>query len=180
MAEQLNETNTEKTYTQAEMDAYAQKEADRRVTEALKTQERKTAAKIKEAEKLAAMNEQEKFQYELDKKSAELEDRERALTMAENKIAGLEILSDKGLDSDLIDLVLSTDADEMHVKINLLEESFNNAVKAEVEKRLAGSTPVRTQTGNTGMTKEQFSKLTLSQKTELYNKDPETYRAVTQ
>lgn len=42
-----------------------QKEADRRVSEALKKQELKTSAKIKEAEKLAKMNESQKYEYEL-------------------------------------------------------------------------------------------------------------------
>lgn len=43
------EAATSKTYTQEEVDALLQKEADKRVTEALKKQERKNAEKIKEA-----------------------------------------------------------------------------------------------------------------------------------
>lgn len=42
-----------KTYTQEEVDALLQREGDKRVTEALKKQERKNAEKIKEAQKLA-------------------------------------------------------------------------------------------------------------------------------
>lgn len=55
----------EKTYTQAELDELLQKEGDRRVSEALKKAEKKNADKLKEAEKLAKMNEAEKYEYEL-------------------------------------------------------------------------------------------------------------------
>lgn len=49
--------NTEpKTYTQEEVDALLQKEADRRVTEALKKAERKNQEKVKEAQKLAQIS----------------------------------------------------------------------------------------------------------------------------
>ena len=57
--------NNEKTYTQAEFEAELQKETDRRVTAALKKQAQKNEAKVKEAEKLAQMNEQEKYEYQL-------------------------------------------------------------------------------------------------------------------
>ena len=55
---------TVKTYTQEEVEALLQSEADRRVTAALKKAEMKNQAKIKEAEKLAQMNEQEKYAYQ--------------------------------------------------------------------------------------------------------------------
>ena len=50
-------TATEKTYTQAEVEELLQREADRRVTQALQKQEKKNAEKVREAEKLAKMNE---------------------------------------------------------------------------------------------------------------------------
>ena len=51
----------EKSYTQAEVDALLQQETDRRVSSALKKVERKNAEKVKEAQKLAQMNESEKY-----------------------------------------------------------------------------------------------------------------------
>ena len=72
-----------KTYTQEEVDALLQREADRRVTAALKKQESKT----REAEKLAKMNDEQKFQYEL-------EQREKAIAEAINQLG--EPLSQMG------------------------------------------------------------------------------------
>ena len=61
--------NTEpKTYTQEEVDALLQKETDRRVSSALKKAEIKNQEKVKEAQRLAQMNEQEKYQYELEQR----------------------------------------------------------------------------------------------------------------
>ena len=58
------ETTEIKTYTQEEVDLMLQQEGDRRVTQALKKQEQKQAERIREAEKLAQMNEQEKYVYQ--------------------------------------------------------------------------------------------------------------------
>ena len=46
-------TATEKTYTQAEVEEMLQKEADRRVSQALKKAEKKNADRVREAQKLA-------------------------------------------------------------------------------------------------------------------------------
>ena len=64
-------TGTEtKTYTQEEVDALLQREGDKRVTEALKTAERKNANKIREAQKLAQMDSQQKYEYELEQRES--------------------------------------------------------------------------------------------------------------
>ena len=59
------EETTAKTYTQEEVDALLQRESDKRVTEALKKAEKKNQDKVKEAQRLAQMNEQEKYEYQL-------------------------------------------------------------------------------------------------------------------
>ena len=61
------EGNEPKTYTQEEVDKLLQSEADRRVSEALKKQAKKNEEKVREAEKLAKMSADEKYEYELDK-----------------------------------------------------------------------------------------------------------------
>lgn len=80
-----------KTYTQEEVDALLQREADRRVTAALKKQESKT----REAEKLAKMNDEQKFQYELEQREKAIAEKERALALAENKNIASKILAER-------------------------------------------------------------------------------------
>ena len=91
------ETSTEKTYSESEVMALLQQETDRRVTSALKKQEEKFNNKLKESEKLARMNESEKFQYELEQREKAIIEKERQLALSENKNEASKILSEKGI-----------------------------------------------------------------------------------
>lgn len=83
--------------TQEELDALLQREGDRRVSDALKKFDKKKADAIKEAERLATMSAEEKFKYELDKREKAIAEKERNLTLAENKIEAQKILSSKSI-----------------------------------------------------------------------------------
>lgn len=156
---QKEQEQESKSYTQAELNDLLQKEGDRRVSEALKKQEKKNAEKIREAEKLAKMDEAQKFQYELEQREKAIELKEKELALAENKNACAKILADKGISLQLVDFVVSEDADTMNANIKLLENAFNQSVKQEVEKRLGSSTPKKNLPMDTSMTKEEFSKI---------------------
>lgn len=172
-------TETTKTYTQEEVDALLQKEADRRVTEALKKQERKTADKVREAERLAQMNEQQKYEYQLEQREKAIAEKEKALALAENKNEASKILAEKGLSLSLVDFVVAEDADTMNDNITLLDKAFKASVKAEVEKRLGTDTPKKDLPLDQTITKEDFRKMDLNQQAELARTNPELYRQLT-
>lgn len=173
-------TETVKTYTQEELDAAIQRETDRRVTQALQKQEKKNAEKVREAEKLARMNEQEKFQYELEQREKAIIEKERALSLAENKNEAGKILAEKGLSLSLVDFVVAEDAETMKTNIKILEQAFKQSVKEEVEKRLTSSSPKRNLPLDEAMTKESFNKLPLSKQQELFMNNPDLYKTLTQ
>lgn len=174
------ENNETKTYTQEEVDALLQKESDRRVTEALKKAEKKNQDKVKEAEKLAKMNEQEKYEYELKQREEAIAAKEKELALAENKNEASKILAEKGISLSLVDFVVADDADTMKANIDLLDKAFKASVKAEVEKRLGSNNPKRTTTSNDGVvTKEQFKKMSISEQAELFKNNPELYKQLT-
>lgn len=182
-ATETNENATEeglaaKTYTEQEVQELLQKEGDRRVSEAMKKAERKTQAKIKEAEKLAKMNDEERFQHELEEREKAIEEKERQLALAENKAQASSILAEKGLSAKLVDMVVAEDADTMLANINLLDNAFKASVKAEVEKRLSSTTPKKNLPLDGNITPEQFRKMPLSQQAELYNNNPELYKSL--
>lgn len=175
------ENNTPKTYTQEEVDKLLQQEGDRRVTEALKKAEKKNQDKVKEAEKLAKMNEQEKYEYQLQQREEAIKAKEKALALAENKNEASKILSEKGISLSLVDFVVADDADTMKANIDLLDKAFKASVKAEVEKRLGSNNPKRTTTSNDGViTKEQFKKMSIKEQSDLFNTNPELYKQLTQ
>jgi len=174
-AEQASEP-TPKTYTEEEVQALLQKEGDRRVTEALKKAERKQMDKAKEAEKLARMNATEKYEYELEQREKAIAEKERALTLAENKNEASKILAEKDIDLSLVDFVVAEDADTMNENIKKLDK----AIKASVAKRLAGKSPTKAPEQNEGLTKDAFRKMSLAEQNRLFVSDPELYKKLTQ
>lgn len=162
-------------FTQEELDALIQSKTDQRVQQALKTVERKNAEKIKQAEKLAKMNESEKFQFELEQREKAIAEKEHALAIAENKNEASKILADKGLSVALVDFVVAEDAETMNANIKLLEDEFKKSVKLEVERRLATSTPKKNLPLDETLTKETFNKMSVLQQAEIYRNNPDLY-----
>ena len=169
-------TGTEtKTYTQEEVDKLLQSKVDRRITSALKKQAKSNEAKIKEAQKLAQMNESEKFQYELEQREKAIAEKEKALALAENKNTASQILADKGLSLSLVDFVIAEDAETMNSNIRLLEKAFKDSVKREVEKRLGSSAPKKNLPPDETITKEQAKKMSIIERQNLLNNNPELF-----
>lgn len=186
MAENLTETeavetaaeetqeNKGKFYTDEEIELLKQKEGDRRISQYMKTAERKN----REAAKLSKMSEDERYAYELEQRELALEEKEKALTLAENKNAVAKILSDKGLSLDLVDFCVDIDAEVMSNKIKALDKAFKASVKAEVEKRLSSNSPKKALNADEGLTVEQFKKMTIAQQSQLFHESPEIYSAM--
>lgn len=169
-------TGTEtKVYTQEEVNMLLQRESDRRVSEALKKAEKKNAEKVKEAQKLAQMNENEKFQYELEQREKAIAEKEKALALAENKNIASKILADKGLSLDLVDFVIAEDAETMNSNIRLLDKAFKDSVKREVEKRLGSSAPKKNLPPDETITKEKAKKMSIIERQNLLTNNPDLY-----
>lgn len=166
------------TYTREEVERLLQQEGDRRVTAALKKAEVKRTQAVREAQKLATMNEDEKARYEVEQRLKELDEREARIALLENTAEATKILSEKGLPAALVELVVAEDADEMMGRITLLDKWVKEAVKAGVERQLASASP-RASSVSEGMTREEFSRLSLSRQQELYRQNPELYRKMT-
>lgn len=169
-------TGTEtKLFTQEEVDALLQREGDKRVTEALRKAERKNAERVKEAQKLAQMNESEKYQYELEQREKAIEEKEKALALAENRNEASKILADKGLSLSLVDFVVAEDAETMNDRIKVLDKAFKESVKREVEKRLGSSAPKKNLPPDETITKEQAKKMGIRDRQQLLMNNPELY-----
>lgn len=170
------EDSTPKTYTEEEVQALLQKEGDRRVTEALKKAERKQADRAKEAEKLARMNAQEKYEYELEQREKALAEKERAFALERNKNIASQILSEKDIDVSLADFVVAEDAETMDENIKRLAKGISKSV----ERRLKSKSPLKAPEQNEGLTKEQFNKMSLNERQHLFDTDRELYNKLAQ
>lgn len=166
-----------KTYTQEEVLALLQSETDKRVSQALKKQEKKYQKQLS----LAQLDGDERAKAEKDNRIAELEEIVAQMNIEKNKSELKSVLSSRGLSAEFADLInITDDIKESQEKIDALDKLFKAAVKAEVEKRLAANGGAPRSSSTTGeITKEVFTKMSLSQQAQVYKENPELYKRLT-
>lgn len=171
----VEETTTQenvKTFTQEEVLALIQSEADKRVSQALKTQQKKYEKQLS----LSKLDGDEREKAEKDNRIAELEEQLALYNIERNKSELKTVLASRGLSAEFADILnISDDIEASQANIDKLDKLFKAAVKAEVEKRLAGSAPK----GNGGaapeITKETAKKMSMVELTQLMETNPELY-----
>ena len=180
MAEDINNTTTtetnegqeQETYTKEELLALIQSESDRRVTQALETQKKKYEKQLS----LSKLDGEEREKAEKDNRIAELEEQLAAFQIEKNKSELKSVLSSRGLSAEFADILsISDDIAASQANIDKLDKLFKAAVKAEVEKRLAGSTPPGGKNGDKEITKETAKKMSMAELNELASTNPELF-----
>ena len=185
MAEEMTNTGVEtteeqtgteevKTYTQEEVMALLQSETDKRVSQALKTQQKKYEKQIS----LSKLDGDERAKAEKDNRIAELEEQLAQFHIEKNRSELKSVLSSRGLSAEFADIVtISDDIEASQANIDKLDKLFKAAVKAEVEKRLAGNAPKGNGSGNPAeITKEQFMKMGIAARQALKEQNPELFK----
>lgn len=171
------ETGTEtKTYTQEEVLALIQSESDKRVQQALKTQQKKYEKQLS----LTNLDGAEREKAEKDNRIAELEEMVAQMNIEKNRSELKSVLSARGLSAEFADIIVITDDIETSQEnITKLDKLFKAAVKAEVEKRLSATGGAPKGANNTNIsgeiTKEQFKAMSLSQQAALAKTNRELY-----
>lgn len=164
--------NTPKTYTEEEVLALIQSEADKRVNQALKTQQKKYEKQLS----LSKLDGDEREKAEKDNKIAELEEKLAQFQVEKNRSELKSVLSSRGLSAEFADIIsISDDIEAAQANIDALDKLFKAAVKAEVEKRLAGNPPKGNSGADPKITKESAKKLTLAEMQKLMDTNPELY-----
>ena len=123
----------EKTFTQAELNKI--------ISERQKRWEKKAADERAEAERVAAMTAEEKANHEREKQEKALAEREAALTKRERTALAKEFLAEKGIPAALVGAVDISDPDGIEESAAAVAKAFNEAVSAQVAKKLAGAPP---------------------------------------
>lgn len=177
--EQTAQTTTEqesvKTYTQEEVLKLLQSETDKRVTEALKTQAKKHERELS----LSKLDDNAREKAEKENRIAELEEKLAQYEIEKNKSELKSVLATRGLSAEFADIiVINDDLTQSQANIDKLDKLFKEAVKAEVEKRLAGNVPKGNGSNGTPAeyTKETAKKMSLAEMNELASKDPDKFK----
>lgn len=168
------ETEQEKTYTQEDVLKLLQQETDRRVSQALKTQQKKYEKQLS----LSKLDGSEREKAEKDNRIAELEEQLAAFQIERNKSELKSVLAARGLSAEFADIVaINDDIEAAQANIDKLDKLFKAAVKAEVEKRLAGNAPKGNGGGNTTeYTKESVKKMSMAELNKLAITQPELFK----
>ena len=162
----------EKTYTQEEVLKLIQSETDKRVTQALATQQKKFDKQLS----LSKLDDNERAKAEKDDRIAELEAQLAKFNIERNKSELKSVLSSRGLSAEFADIItISDDITEAQENIDKLDKLFKAAVRAEVEKRLAGTTPKGNGASSTELTKDDAKKMSLAEKQKLFDTNKELY-----
>ena len=171
--QESQETQEQKTYTQEEVLALLQSESDKRVAQALKTQQKKFEKQLS----LSKLDGAEREKAEKDNRIAELEEQLAQFTIERNKSELKSVLSSRGLSAEFADIITITDDIEAsQANIEKLDKLFKAAVRAEVERRLANNAPKGNGNGaNVEITKDSAKKMSLNELNELAAKDPELF-----
>ncbi len=173
---ETKETETEtKTYTEDEVLAMIQSEADKRVAQALKTQQKKYEKQLS----LASMDEEARAKAESEDKIKELEERVAQMTIEKNRSELKSVLSSRGLSAEFADILnITDDIEASQAVIEKLDKLFKEAVKKEVKDKLlsVGGTPKGDGTSSgVADTKEKFLALPASEMQRLLDERPDFY-----
>ena len=165
-------TEEVKTYTQEEVLKLLQSETDKRVNQALATQQKKYEKQLS----LSKLDGDERAKAEKDNRIAELEEQLAQFTIERNKSELKSVLSSRGLSAEFADIIaINDDIEASQANIDKLDKLFKNAVKAEVEKRLAGNAPKGNGSSSTEITKESAKKMSMAEMAQLQASNPELY-----
>lgn len=170
----VEETTTPetRTFSEEEVMALIQSEADKRVSQALKTQQKKYEKQIS----LSKLDGDERAKAEKDNRIAELEEQLAQFTIERNRSELKSVLASRGLSAEFADILnITDDIEASQASIDKLDKLFKAAVKAEVERRLAGTTPKGNGGSPAEITKEAAKSMSLAELNELLDKNPELY-----
>ena len=174
-AVQTETTQEVKTYTKEEVLKLLQSETDKRVTEALKTQAKKHEREMS----LSKLDDNAREKAEKDNRIAELEEKLAAFEIEKNKSELKSVLAARGLSAVFADIIKVTDnLEESQANIDTLDKEFKAAVKAEVERRLAGNAPRGNSGGTVELTKENAKKMSLQDINKLAQSDPDKFKSL--
>ena len=135
------EDNKPVTFTQEQVNEIVSKRLAEANTKAEKKLKDEVSKAVAEAERRSKLSEDERDKELKAKQKQELDDRERTITLRERRADAKDALSDRNIDTDLVDFVIDIDEDKTNANIDKLEKAFNKAVEAGVKAKLAGTSP---------------------------------------
>lgn len=166
--------NAPKTFTQSEVDELIKK----RLAKQEKSFDKRMQEKLDEAEKLRAMNETQKAEYEQEKQRAYIAELEAKINRSGLEREASKMLSEGGIvaDDKILGLVVKDTAESTQEAVASFVALVNDLADKKVGEKLKGKTPKKMEDTSAGeITKEQFNKMGYQSRNELLRNNPELY-----
>lgn len=163
-----------KTFTQSEVDELIKK----RLAKQEKSFDKRMQEKLDEAEKLRAMNESQKAEYEQEKQRAYIAELEAKINRSGLEREASKMLSEGGIvtDDKILGLVVKDTAEATQEAVESFVALVNELADKKVGEKLKGKTPKKMEDASAGeITKEQFNKMGYQSRNELLRNNPELY-----
>jgi len=165
------------TFTKEEVLALIQSESDKRVNQALAKQKKTYEKQLS----LSKLDGDERAKAEKDAEIADLREQLAQFQIEKNKSELKSVLSSRGLSAEFADIIsISDDIETSQSNIDKLDKLFKAAVRAEVEKRLAGNAPKGNGGSSTAeLTKESVKNMSMAELNQLATTNPELFAKLT-
>ena len=163
-----------KTFTQSEVDELIKK----RLAKQEKSFDKRMQEKLDEAEKLRAMNESQKAEYEQEKQRAYIAELEAKINRSGLEREASKMLSEGGVvaDDKILGLVVKDTAEATQEAVESFVALVNDLADKKVGEKLKGKTPKKMEDTSAGeITKEQFNRMGYQSRNELLQNNPELY-----
>ena len=163
-----------KTFTQSEVDELIKK----RLAKQEKSFDKRMQEKLDEAEKLRAMNESQKAEYEQEKQRAYIAELEAKINRSGLEREASKMLSESGIAADdkILGLVVKDTAEKTQEAVESFVALVNDLADKKVGEKLKGKTPKKMEDTSAGeITKEQFNRMGYQSRNELLQNNPELY-----
>lgn len=146
---QESEQQEQVTYTQEEFDKQLQSEADKRVTEALKTAKAKWESDYKdklkkekdEAARLAKMSAEDRAKEEFEKQKQDFEAERKQFERDRLELQVKKDLNEQGLNESFSSFLIGEDADSSLANIKAFKGAWDKALSEAVKEKLKGEPP---------------------------------------
>ena len=140
---------------------FTQEEVDQILKDRVAREKKNKEDAVKEAEKLAKMNKDQKAEYEREQMQKELDAYKAKEAHNEMKKHARDVFKNNEItpNDDLLEIVTADTADQTRANVQAFKDVLNNMVKEQVHAKLYQGTPKNYSNGNGAVTRESIEQI---------------------
>lgn len=179
------ETQNEQVDTQTEVETFTQEQVDKMIQKRLAKETKRHELEIqvavdnalKERDRQSKLSEADKAKEESEQKDQRIVELEKQLLRNQLEREATAKLAEYGLTGidEVLNFVIGEDSETTETAVDTFAALVNNLADEKAKKMLAGKTPQRFDGGAKTITKEDFNKMTVTQKSQLYTENRELF-----